>query len=226
MTRVGPVSLPSKPQSDMKTELLPMQAETIAYAITLLKQGEAVAFPTDTVYGVGVFPYHLQGIDRLYALKEREREKGIPLLLSDSTQLSQVAHAFDELRWRTLFGRFWPGALTVILPRHPDLPQQLSPNANIAVRVPAYPLTQHLLLASGGALAVSSANISGQPPATTAAEAFASLQGRVALVLDGGSAEIGLASTIIDLTTSPPRLLREGSITQQQLNAIEGWYSP
>ena len=183
----------------------------IETAAQLLRQGEVIVFPTDTLYGVGVDAFNAAAIERLYQVKERTLDKGIPVLLGDVADLVQVAVGVPPLA-QQLAARYWPGPLTLIVPRHPNLPANISPGNTVAVRVPNHPVAQALIRAAGGAVATSSANRSGEPGAQTAEAALAALTGRVAAVLDGGPVQHGISSTILDCTVDPPRLLRQGPI--------------
>ncbi len=185
----------------------------------MLMQGQAVVMPTDTVYGVGVNAFDATAIDRLYALKERPAEKGIPILLSDQNQLVRVVQGQITARLQQLIDKFWPGALTLILPKHPLLPENISSNDGIAVRVPDHPLTRQLIAHAGGALAVSSANLSGEAAANSAESAQSMLDGRVAAIIDGGTLPNPLPSTIIDCRTENYKILREGVLTADALFA-------
>lgn len=192
----------------------------IATAARLLRQGELVIFPTDTVYGIGANPFDTAAIQRLYQAKGRPADKGIPILLAERQLLRRITTPLpaDRQRWlEPVLEQGWPGALTLILPRHPDLPAALSPNAGIAVRLPDHPVAQAIIRAAGGAVATSSANRSGEAPAVTAAEALAALDGRVAAVVDGGRAPGGVPSTVLDLTGPTPRLLRAGPLSDAWL---------
>lgn len=199
----------------MKTKQLTF--DEIDMAATLLQQGEAVIMPTDTVYGVGVNPFDAEAIDRLYAIKERPGEKGIPILLSDAGQMSRVTNCEPSPRLKRLINQFWPGPLTVIVSKKADLPSNLSSNDGIAVRVPDHPQTQQLIAKAGGALAVSSANISGEPPATSAESALNMLAGRVAAVIGDSKLPGALPSTIIDCRTEEFKILREGPLSADVL---------
>ncbi|RMG92023.1 MAG: threonylcarbamoyl-AMP synthase [Chloroflexi bacterium] len=200
------------------TQLLKSSEPTdLTKAAEYLRQGQLVVFPTDTVYGVGVSAFNPAAIDQLYAMKERPLSKGIPILISHTTALSRIV-THIPLEAMPLIHQFWPGPLTLILPRHPDLPENISPNKNVAVRVPDHPVARTLISAAGGAVATSSANISGQPPAQTAEDALKQLEGRVAAILDDGRSPGALPSTILDLTTPKPKILRHGPVSAQTLS--------
>jgi L-threonylcarbamoyladenylate synthase len=196
----------------MKTEFLDAnEREAIGRAAILIDAGEVVAFPTDTLYGVGVNPFDAAAIERLYIVKGRSLDKGIPILLADEADLARVAVNIPDLAYR-LIAAHWPGPLTLIVPKHPDLPANISPNENIAVRIPDHEVGRELIRQAGGCVATTSANLSGQPGATTAVEAYDALQDMIAAVLDGGPVAHGLSSTILDCTVDPPVVLRPGPL--------------
>ena len=196
------------------------EATAIDQAVAWLRRGYPVAFPTDTVYGVGVMPFDDAAIERLYQVKERDLSKGIPILLADPADLERVAGPISPVAQR-LIEQFWPGPLTLIVPRAPGLPDLISPNANIAVRIPDHPVARALIRAAGGAVAASSANLSGQRPATTGAAALAALQGRVAVVVDDGPSPGERPSTIVDCTHARPVVVRAGPLSAADLGVSE-----
>ncbi|MFZ0547329.1 MAG: L-threonylcarbamoyladenylate synthase [Candidatus Promineifilaceae bacterium] len=195
------------------------QLGAIDEAADLLRLGHIVAFPTDTVYGVGVDPFSSAAIEQLYRVKGRAAEKGIPILLADRSDLEKVTNGISDMA-QTLIDQFWPGPLTIIIPKHRDLPSNISPNVGIAVRIPDHAIARAFITAAGGAVAASSANLSSEPPALSAAEVLESLNGRIAAVLDGGQVQYGEASTVLDCMSNPPKVLREGPITVKNLSRI------
>jgi L-threonylcarbamoyladenylate synthase len=189
----------------------------LARAAAFLRGGQLVVFPTDTVYGVAALVTDAAAIDALYRVKGRPDEKGIPVLLAETAGIELVARDVPSLA-QELIERFWPGPLTLILPRRPDLPANLAPGETVAVRVPDDAVARTIIRDAGGAVAATSANRSGDIPARTAEEALAALEGKVAAVVDGGPAEHGISSTIVDCTTDPPAILREGPLTAADLS--------
>jgi L-threonylcarbamoyladenylate synthase len=149
-------------------------------------------------------------------VKGRALDKGIPVLLADLDDLSRVVGAVPALA-RTLMERFWPGSLTLIVPRHPALPGEIAPADTVAVRIPDHPTARALIRAAGGAVATTSANLSGEPPAQDAQEALAALRGLVAAVLDGGAAPGKQASTIVDCSGPELRIVRPGPLSAAAL---------
>ena len=205
----------------METHLLnAQQSDAVTQAATWLQQGQLVAFPTDTVYGVGADAFNATAIEQLYQAKQRPDEKGIPILLADPADLEKVTQNIPDMV-RRLMARFWPGPLTLIVPRHPDLPASISPNDSIAVRIPDCEVARALIRAAGGAVAATSANQSGRPPAQTGVEALAALAGRVTAVLDDGPTPGGIPSTIITFVDGTLRIIREGPITASDLVLVE-----
>lgn len=204
----------------METQLLQAEeAGAIAETAAALRRGELAVFPTDTVYGVGANVVDEQAILQLFAAKQRPRDKGIPILLADLDDLDKVAAHVTRSAQRFI-GGFWPGPLTVIVPKRRSLPDVLSETEGIAVRIPDSEVARAVIRAAGGAVAATSANRSGEPPAQTAGEALAALGGQVAIVLDGGPAPGGVASTVVDCTGPLPRILRAGPISESQLLSL------
>jgi len=188
----------------------------IAAAADLLRRGLPVVFPTDTVYGVGVLPSDAAAIELLYTAKGRPAEKGIPVLLGDVADVAHVAGHIPTAA-AALMAHFWPGPLTLVVPRRAGLPPNLSADDTVAVRVPDHAVARALIRAAGGAVATTSANLSGQPPALSADEALAALGGRVAAVLDDGPSPGGVASTVVDCTSERPVVLRAGPLSAADL---------
>ena len=186
-------------------------------AVDALQQGKVIAFPTDTVYGVGAHAFLPQAVARLYVVKERPAGMAIPLLLSGAEAMLLVCAEIPALAWE-IAGRFWPGALSLVLRRAPAVPDIITAGGStVAVRVPNSPLVRELCRRLDAPLAATSANRHGWPPPVTAGEVQAALAGRLPLVLDGGPCPGGVASTVLDLTLSPPAILRPGPVTAEQL---------
>jgi L-threonylcarbamoyladenylate synthase len=200
----------------MITQILPANdPKTLQQALQLLAAGNLVAFPTDTVYGLGANAWDAQAIERLYIAKGREAAKAIAVLVGHPDALAQVAAEMGEIA-RRLAQRFWPGPLTLVVPRHASLPANISPLPTVGVRMPDHPVALELLNRSGP-LAVTSANLSGAPSARAAQEVFDQLQGRIPLIVDGGRTPGGLPSTVVDCTGNELTILRQGPITLDQL---------
>lgn len=204
-------------QSHNTRHILTSEANAIAETAVFLRQGDLVVFPTDTVYGVGGDAFNTDAILQLYVVKERQLDKGIPILLADLDDVSKVAAAIPAAA-QTAIAAFWPGPLTIIVPKHPSLPAAISPNNGIALRIPDNAAARALIRAAGGALATSSANLSGQPPACDGPSALAELAGRVAAVLDDGPTPGNTPSTIVSYLGPEPLIIREGPISAAQLH--------
>jgi L-threonylcarbamoyladenylate synthase len=204
----------------METILLAMNdPEALKLAIDLLANGEVVAFPTDTVYGVGALAFNEQAVSRISDVKGRGEEKAIPILIGDISQLDSVAAGFS-LQCEKLARRFWPGPLTIVLPRHPSIPDAITPLPTVGVRIPNFLPTLELLKLTGP-LAVSSANMTGKGSSSTARGVLSQLEGRIPLILDGGVTPGGTPSTVVDCSRGTPLILREGPISLEQiLNAL------
>jgi L-threonylcarbamoyladenylate synthase len=202
----------------MNTEILPASSDdTILRALAILKAGGLVAFPTDTVYGVGALAFDGEAIVSIYAAKDRPVEKAIPILISDAAELDKVGIEIPGAALK-LASRFWPGPLTILVPKRADLPDSVSANATVGVRVPDHEIARTLLRAAGP-MAVTSANLSGGPSPVSAEEVFEQLGGRIPLIIDGGRTPGGVPSTLVDCTTPELRILREGPIGMEELHS-------
>lgn len=200
------------------TEILPATSKkALKLARRLLREGDVVAFPTDTVYGLGAIAFERYAVRQIYQLKQRPPEKGIPVFITQIDDLNLVARAVPNQAW-ALLREFWPGPLTVVLPKVKALPDDVTSGLEtVAVRIPDHPTSRDLVLAAGRPLAVTSANISGQPTPPTAQGVAEQLGPDLPLVLDGGPSPSAIPSTIIDLSVDPPRLLRPGVLPVAEL---------
>lgn len=204
----------------MKTQLLSAtHPDAIPLACEVILSGGLIAFPTDTLYGLGCDPHLPTALQKIYAAKGRSSSKAIPILISNPDQMDGLVSNLPE-QTRKLMERWWPGALTLVLPKHPDLPQDLTPYSGLAVRMPNHPFALSLL-GQTGPLAVTSANLSDHENPRDAKGVLAQLEGLVDLLLDGGELIGGQASTIVDCTGNEPILLREGPIPFSAI--LERW---
>ena len=199
----------------METKIIP--AAEIEHALGILQSSGIIAFPTDTVYGLGALAFNQNAIESIYTAKNRPVEKAIPILIGDLSDLDQIAVDIPNMALR-FAARFWPGPLTCIVPKKHTLPLAVSATPTVAVRIPDHPDARALLRAAGP-MAVTSANISGQPSPATAQEVYDQLNGRIPLILDGGTTPGGIPSTLVDCTGEKPVILREGPITLAELLA-------
>ncbi len=208
---------------DLTTRIAAPSDEVIAEAARLLRSGELVAFPTETVYGLGGDATNGEAVAKIFAAKERPQFNPLIVHVPDVEACKELAEWHDTAE--QLAAKFWPGPLTLVLPRRQESPVSLLASAGldtIAVRVPRHPLAQTLLQAVGLPIAAPSANRSGMVSPTTAQHVLDSLGGRVRLILDGGPCEVGLESTVIDLSTDSPTLLRPGGVSLENLREILG----
>lgn len=203
----------------METIILPTDRDnTIPRALEILKQGGLVAFPTDTVYGVGALAFDEEAVESIYAAKDRPVEKAIPILIGGPEDLDKVTVEVPPIAAK-LAARFWPGPLTLVIPKHPNLPDVVSASPTVGVRVPDHPVARALLRASGP-MAVTSANISGQASPKNAEEVSRQLNGRIPLILDGGETPGGVPSTVVNCLGTEPVILREGPVTMEDIQFV------
>jgi L-threonylcarbamoyladenylate synthase len=200
----------------METKIVTADSpNAIIAALEILLSGGLVAFPTDTVYGVGSLAFHEHAIESIYAAKGRSIEKAIPVLIGDESDLIKVADEIPLYAMK-LINRFWPGPLTVLVPKKPTLPELISATPNVGVRVPDHDVARSLLRLAGP-MAVTSANISGQDSPKTAQQVLAQLNGRIAMIIDGGETPGGVPSTLVDCTGDTIQILRAGPISKEDL---------
>ncbi len=210
-------------QSGSKTTIRPAEAASLREAAEILRGGGLVAFPTETVYGLGADATADAAVAGIFAAKDRPRFNPLIVHFTDIAEAAREV-AFDP-RAHEVAKRFWPGPLTLVLPRRADSRLSLLCSAGLdtqAVRVPAHPLAQDLLAEAGLPLAAPSANASGRISPTRAEHVAESLGGRVPLVLDGGDCAVGLESTVLDLSSATPSILRPGAVTADDLTALLG----
>lgn len=209
----------------MKTRILAIDPShpdpaVIAEAAHVLRSGGLVAFPTETVYGLGANALDPQGVERIFIAKDRPATDPLIVHIAERADLASVAVDLPPIA-DELVRRHFPGALTLILKRHPRIAANVSAGLDtVAVRMPSHPIAHALIAAAGVPVAAPSANRFSRPSATTAAHVLQDLDGRVDLILDGGAALIGVESTILDLTAEPPAVLRPGGMSLEALKQI------
>ena len=206
----------------MKTVKIGTSAESIQKAADIIRQGELVAFPTETVYGLGANGLDVQAVGKIFTAKGRPQDNPLILHIADREDLAAlVTHIPPQAD--ALVEAFWPGPLTLIFEAADIVPEAVTAGGKtVAVRMPAHPVALDLIKASGVPLAAPSANVSGRPSPTDADTVLTDLDGRIPIILDGGRTRIGLESTVLDLTTRPPMILRPGFITEEDLAPVIG----
>ena len=193
------------------------QPDVIARAARCLREGGLVAFPTETVYGLGANALDGAAAARIFAAKTRPAHDPLIVHVAHASEITRVAHSIPALAWQ-LADAFWPGPLTLVLPRQPLVPDVVTAGGpTVAVRVPRHPVASALIAAAGVPVAAPSANLFSRPSPTTAAHVLSDLDGRIDLILDGGPTDVGVESTALDLTSTPPRILRPGAVTVEML---------
>ena len=206
----------------IETKILKDTPENIALAAELLRQGELVAMPTETVYGLAADARNEKAVAAIFEAKGRPQDNPLIVHISDLSELPALVKTVPETAKR-LAAAYWPGPLTMILPRADTIPAVVSAGLDtVAVRLPAHPIARALIRKSGCPLAAPSANLSGSPSPTTAEHVAADLTGRIAAIVDGGPCRVGVESTVVSLVGDTPRLLRPGGITLSQLQAVLG----
>ena len=205
----------------MKTQLLPATEETLTQAARLLADGELVAFPTETVYGLGAHAMDHDAVLGIFSAKGRPADNPLIVHIHDRTQLAGICEVnATALR---LMDAFWPGPLTIILPRKEAVPNAVTAGLDtVAVRMPSHPVALALLKACNLPVAAPSANRSGKPSPTSAQHVFTDMDGRIPLIIDGGESDVGLESTVISLAGDKPCILRPGGVTKAMLEEVIG----
>jgi len=194
----------------------------IVDAAQLIRAGELVAFPTETVYGLGANALSNQAVEKIYQAKGRPSDNPLIVHIADEAQLSMAAREVPE-RARRLMEAFWPGPLTLLLPRTEQIASLVTAGLDtVGVRMPDHPLALALIREAGVPIAAPSANRSGRPSPTTAEHVRQDLEGRIAGILDGGNTGVGVESTVLDMTAEPPLVLRPGGITLEQIRDVIG----
>ena len=206
--------MPDKPPLDIQQQ--------IEKGISILRQGGLVAYPTDTVYGLGACISLPQAVKKVYKIKERPWNMSLSLLLADTSQLTKTAALVPPTAW-PLIHSFLPGALTIVLPKSSSVSDTITAGGTtIAVRIPAHPVPIALVAGLGEPIVGTSANLSGKPSALTAGEVCSQFGDKLDLVIDGGRCPCGRESTIVDVTGETPVVLREGAISREALEQVCG----
>ncbi|UCH70661.1 MAG: threonylcarbamoyl-AMP synthase [Candidatus Bathyarchaeota archaeon] len=195
--------------------ILTAKEDNILRASRIIARGGLVVYPTDTVYGLGCDPLNIEAVTRVLNVKG-EREKPLPILASDINSVKKIG--FVSERAGRIAARFWPGPLTIVVPKKPVLPNLVTCKLNsVGVRIPQHEVAVRLISLSNGLLVGTSANKTGEKPPRTAREAAEQLGKEVDMILDGGPAPLGVPSTVVDLSQEKLKILREGSISLEEL---------
>lgn len=209
----------------MPTEVIQVDARrpdpaAVARAAACLRRGGLVAFPTETVYGLGAHALDRHAVARLFDAKGRPATDPLIVHVAAPSDVAPLARSVSAVA-RMLASRFWPGPLTLIFPRAPAVPPEVTAGLDtVAIRVPAHPVARALIEAAGLPIAAPSANLFSRPSPTRAAHVLEDLDGRIDIVLDAGPTDVGVESTVLDLTQDPPVVLRPGAVTLEQLQAV------
>lgn len=206
----------------MKTDLLPLNERSLALAAELIRAGETVAFPTETVYGLGADARNESAVARIFEAKGRPNDNPLIVHVADKEQILSVAAEISPAAQK-LIDAFMPGPITVVMPKRPDIPLCVTGGLDtVGVRLPVHEGARRFLRACGCPIAAPSANSSGKPSPTTARHVWDDLKNKIPLILDGGACGGGVESTVISVCGSVPLLLRPGLVTAEQLTAVLG----
>ena len=196
--------------------------QQVERGISILRHGGIVAYPTDTVYGLGACANLHRAVERVYQVKERPRNMPFPLLLADTAQIARVADPVPPVAW-LLIHNFLPGSLTIVLHKSNSVPDIITAGeATIAIRIPAHPVPIALVEGLGTPIVGTSANLSGKPSPLTADEVYSQLGDKIDMVINGGRCLGGKESTIVDMTGETPVIIREGAISREKLEQVCG----
>lgn len=206
----------------METKVLPVSDESLALAADLLRRGELVALPTETVYGIAADARNGEAVKKIFEAKGRPQDNPLIVHICGMEMLHGIVAEVPE-RARKLAAAFWPGPLTMVLPKGPEVsPVTCAGLDTVGVRMPSHPVVQAVIRRSGVAFAAPSANLSGRPSPTNAADTFADMNGRLPLILDGGECDVGVESTVVSVVGEKPTLFRPGHITLEDLERALG----
>jgi L-threonylcarbamoyladenylate synthase len=194
--------------------------QQIKKAISILKQGGLVAYPTDTVYGLGACITNIHAVERIFQVKGRPKGMALPVLLADRSQIEEIVASIPPAAKR-LADEFFPGALTIILTKSDAVPEIITGGGRtVAFRIPNHPVPLALIKGLGKPIVGTSANLSGRNSPMTAAEVLAQIGDKIDMVIDGGKCPGGIESTVVDLSGEKPIVRRQGAISLEQLRKI------
>lgn len=197
--------------------------QILQQAVSILREGGVIAYPTDTVYGLGADAFNEKASTRIYRIKQRPLTQPFPLLIADESELADLTTGIPEIA-KSMVKHFWPGGLTLVVWKSSSLPDWLTAGGDtIAVRIPDHPLALALIRGLGSPLIGTSANLSGLPSVASAEEVRAQLGHEVDFVLDGGLCPGGIESTVIDVTGEVPIIIREGAVSGDEIDKVSGF---
>ena len=196
--------------------------ETALLAGEILRNGGIVAIPTETVYGLAANALSGEAVKKIFEAKGRPQDNPLIVHVTDISEVTPLVKSIPD-EARRLAERFWPGPLTMIMPKSDLIPDETSGGlSTVAVRCPSHPVARAIIRAAGVPLAAPSANVSGRPSPTNAKYVFEDMNGKIDMIVDGGQSEVGVESTVVTLAQKPARLLRPGGITAEQLKSVLG----
>lgn len=208
---------------DMKTKIIKVNDDNfniLSQAVKILESGDLVAFPTETVYGLGADGLNPGAVEKIFLAKGRPQDNPLILHISDFSMLEDLSSG-DLTKAKILAEKFWPGPMTLVLKKSDLVPDIITGGLDtVALRLPANNIARDLIRKLGRPIAAPSANISGRPSPTDARTSFEDLDGKIPLIIDGGTTDVGLESTVIDLTEDEPVILRPGAITLEMLREV------
>lgn len=205
----------------MQTQFLSADEQSLELGAELIKAGQVVGFPTETVYGLGADALNSEAVHAIFAAKCRPADNPLIVHIADWSEIEPLCHVNEMAR--RLADAFWPGPLTMILPRKDIIPDVVTAGLDsVAIRMPSHPIARQLISLSGCPIAAPSANRSGRPSPTTAAHVLEDMDGRVPLILDGGPCSVGVESTVVSLTGDMAVVLRPGGVTPEMIAAVLG----
>ncbi len=208
-------------EKEIKTRVLQPTAEALREAAELLKRGELVAFPTETVYGLGADALNADAVRSIFAAKNRPADNPLIVHIWDKSQLDALCEPTETAL--KLMDAFWPGPLTVLCRRKPTVPDVVTAGLDtVGMRMPSHPVAREMLRVSGVPVAAPSANLSTRPSPTTAAHVLEDMDGRIPLILDGGACDFGVESTVLDASGPVPVILRPGAVTREMVAELVG----
>ena len=212
----------------MKTEIIKVDTavqdwdKQLDYAAQVLRSGGLVAFPTETVYGLGANALDHTAVEGIYKAKGRPSDNPLIVHITNTDSVKELTDSIPFVA-PVLMEAFWPGPLTLVLPRSKNVPDIITAGLDtVAIRMPSHPIAAALIQKAGVPVAAPSANNSGRPSPTLAKHVIEDLKGKVDVIIDGGISKVGVESTVLDITVTPPMILRPGGITLEQLRSVLG----